>query len=152
MTTEKVLTNFYRIVITAIILVVIYLLKTVLIPFALGGFFAYALTPAARYLNKRGIPWKISVLIIFLGLFIFFIVLTFLLVPATVSQFRSLTSHLPEYTTKIIDITKVLDQRYPTLKISQALEDFLTNFSKNLQSYLTVLLTNIVNFVSLIMS
>ncbi|MCX6090229.1 MAG: hypothetical protein NTX88_07675 [Candidatus Atribacteria bacterium] len=40
MTTEKVLTNFYRIVITAIILVVIYLLKTVLIPFALGGFFA----------------------------------------------------------------------------------------------------------------
>lgn len=152
MTSEKILVNLYRLLVAIIILVIVYILRNILIPFALGGILAYALTPAARYLNNRGFSWKTSVLIIFLALFIFFIVIFFLVIPEAVSQFRSLTSHLPEYTSKIIDIAKTIDERYPSLGISEAIEEFMINLSSNLQSYLTTILSNIVNLFSLIMS
>ena len=71
MTSDKILINLYRLLIAIIILVVVYILRNILIPFALGGILAYALTPAARYLNNRGFLGKTSVLIIFLALLIF---------------------------------------------------------------------------------
>ncbi len=152
MTTEKIFVNLYHILIIVIILILVYLLKSVLIPFALGGILAYALTPAARYLNRWGLSWKVSVLIIFIALLFFFILLFFLIIPETVAQFRTLTSNLPQYTSKIIDIAKTIDERYPALNVSQAIEEFMMNLSSNLQSYLSRLLSNIVNLFSLIMS
>ena len=152
MTSEKIFVNLYRILIIVIILILVYLLKNVLIPFALGGILAYALTPAARYLNRRGLSWKVSVLIIFIALLFFFILLFFLIIPETVAQFRTLTLNLPQYTSKIIDIAKTIDERYPALNVSQAIEEFMMNLSSNLQSYLSRLLSNIVNLFSLIMS
>ncbi len=152
MTSEKILVNLYRLVIAIIVLVVVYILRNILIPFALGGILAYALTPAARYLNNRGLSWKTSVSIIFLALLIFIILLFFLVIPETVSQFRTLTSNLPEYTSKIIDIAKTIDERYPALGISEAIEEFMINLSANLQSYLTTILSNVVNLFSLITS
>jgi len=152
LTSEKIFVNLYRLLIAIVVLVLVYLLKNVLIPFALGGIIAYALTPAARYLNRWGFSWKVSVLIIFIALLLFFILLFFLIIPESVSQFRTLTSNLPQYTSKIIDIAKAIDERYPSLNVSEAIEEFMLNLSSNLQSYLSRLLSNVVNLFSLIMS
>ncbi|MCD6156404.1 MAG: AI-2E family transporter, partial [Candidatus Atribacteria bacterium] len=68
------------------------------------------------------------------------------------SQVRALTAHLPEYTGKIIDIARVIDERYPGLNLSLAVEEFLHNLTSNLQSYLTDLIKNIFDLVSFLMN
>ncbi|HSV31341.1 MAG TPA: AI-2E family transporter [Atribacteraceae bacterium] len=152
MTNERVLKNFYYLGLLVIILYLVYLIRTILLPFALGGILAYALTPAAYYLNRRGLSWKASVLIIFLALLVFFLILFFLVIPESIDQFRTLASNLPVYTEQIISITQAIDERYPGLNISEAVESFLVDFSENIQAYLTGILRNVVDLVSLIVS
>lgn len=150
--TENFARKAYYLALAVAILYLVYLLRNVLVPFALAGILAYALTPAARFLKRRGLPWKISVALIFLLLLAFFAFLFFLIVPETISQVRALTAHLPEYTGKIIDIARVIDERYPGLNLARTLEDFLHNLTTNLQSYLTGLIKNIFDLVSFLMN
>ncbi len=144
--------NFYRLSLALLFLYVIYLLRVVLLPFALGGILAYSLTPATQALNRKGLSWKMSVLIIFLGLLLFFLLLFFLIILETVSQFRTLADNLPDYTERIISITQTIDERYPGLNISEAVEDFFLDLSQNLQAYLTTVLRNIVDIVTLVVT
>jgi len=150
--TENFARKAYYLALAIAILYLVYLLRNVLVPFALAGILAYALTPAARFLKRWGLSWKISVALIFLLLLAFFVFLFFLIVPETISQVRALTAHLPEYTGKIIDIARVIDERYPGLNLSLAVEEFLHNLTSNLQSYLTDLIKNIFDLVSFLMN
>ncbi len=52
----KIIKNFYYLILIVIALYLAYLLKDVLIPFALGGLLAYALSPVVQLLNSRGSP------------------------------------------------------------------------------------------------
>ncbi len=152
MSSNNAFNHMYHLGLALLLLYVIYLLRVVLLPFALGGILAYALTPATQTLNRRGLSWKMSVLIIFLGLLLFFLLLFFLIIPETVSQFRTLADDLPDYTERIIGITQAIDERYPGLNISETVEDFLLDLSENLQAYLTTVLRNIVDLVTLVVT
>ncbi|HPU08773.1 MAG TPA: AI-2E family transporter, partial [Candidatus Atribacteria bacterium] len=120
---EKIIKNFYRLVLIIIALYLTYLLRDVLIPFALGGLLAYALSPVVQFLNSRGLSWRISVVIVFVGILIFFSALFIFLVPEVTSQLRTLTSQWSQYSEilieKIIEGVEKLDERYPDSNISQ---------------------------------
>jgi len=150
------LKRFYYLLILALVLYLVYLLRDVLVPFVLGGLLAYALTPAARFLNKRGLPWKLSVVIVFLALLLFFALLFFLIIPEALSQLKALASSAPRYIEdfvgKILEAARALDARYPELRLAEAVEDFLRNFLGNFESYLQTITKNILNLVSLFMS
>ena len=148
----KIIKNFYYLILIVIALYLAYLLKDVLIPFALGGLLAYALSPVVQLLNSRGLSWKLSVVIVFVAILVFFLSLFIFLVPEVISQFRTLTFQWPQYSEtlieKIIEGLDKLDERYPDSNISQAVESFLTNISTNLQNYLTHVISGIPNLVS----
>ncbi|HQE25874.1 MAG TPA: AI-2E family transporter, partial [Candidatus Atribacteria bacterium] len=151
---EKIIKNFYRLVLIIIALYLTYLLRDVLIPFALGGLLAYALSPVVQFLNSRGLSWRISVVIVFVGILIFFSALFIFLVPEVTSQLRTLTSQWSQYSEilieKIIEGVEKLDERYPDSNISQTIESFLTSISINLQNYLTHIISSIPNLVSIL--
>ena len=151
---EKIIKNFYRLVLIIIALYLTYLLRDVLIPFALGGLLAYALSPVVQFLNSRGLSWRISVVIVFVGILIFFSALFIFLVPEVTSQLRTLTSQWSQYSEtlieKIIEGVEKLDERYPDSNISQTVESFLTSISINLQNYLTHIISSIPNLVSIL--
>ena len=150
----KIIKNFYYLVLIVIALYLAYLLKDVLIPFALGGLLAYALSPVVQLLNSRGLSWKLSVVIVFVAILVFFLSLFIFLVPEVISQFRTLTFQWPQYSEtlieKIIEGLDKLDERYPDSNISQAVESFLTNISPNLQNYLPHVISGIPNLVSIL--
>ncbi|MDI3543127.1 MAG: hypothetical protein PWP57_730 [Candidatus Atribacteria bacterium] len=150
----KIIKNFYYLVLIIITLYLTYILRDVLIPFVLGGLLAYALSPAVQFLNSRGFSWKISVLIVFVIILVFFLALFIFLVPEVISQFRTLTFQWSQYSESLIDkilegIEK-LDERYPDSNISQTIESFLTTISANLQNYLTHIISGIPNLVSIL--
>ena len=151
---EKIIKNFYRLVLIIIALYLTYLLRDVLIPFALGGLLAYALSPVVQFLNSRWFSWKTSVIIVFVGILIFFSALFIFLVPEVTSQLRTLTSQWSQYSEtlieKIIEGVEKLDERYPDSNISQTVESFLTSISINLQNYLTHIISSIPNLVSIL--
>lgn len=150
------LKKLYYLLLLAAVLYLVYLLRDVLVPFVLGGLLAYALAPAARFLNRRGLSWKLSTIVIFVALLLLFALLFFLIIPETLSQLKALTSSLPQYAEefigKILEIAHTLDAKYPDLHLTKSVEEFLRNLSGNLENYLQNITRNLVNLVPLFMS
>ncbi len=151
-----ILKKFYYLVILALVLYLTYLLRDVLTPFVLGGLLAYALTPVARFLSKKGLSWKLSVFLVFLALLLFFGFLFFLVIPEALSQLKALTASAPryieEFISKILEVAWAIDAKYPELHLAQSVEEFLRNLSGNLENYLQGFFRNIVNLLSLFMN
>lgn len=150
------LKNLYYLLILVLTLYLVYLLRDVLVPFVLGGLLAYALTPIARRLNQWGLSWKLSVVLVFLGLLVFFALLFFLIIPEALSQLKAFAASAPErieeFIGKILEIAKALDAKYPDLHLTEAIEDFLRNIVGNFENYLQGITRNILNLVSLFMT
>lgn len=148
--------KLYYLLVALLVLYLVYLLRDVLVPFVLGGLLAYALTPVARRLNRLGISWKLSVVLVFLGLLLFFAFLFFLIIPEALSQLKAFAASAPErieeFLGKILDAAKALDARYPDLRLTEAIEDFLRNVLGNFENYLQGITKNILNLVSLFMT
>lgn len=146
----------YSLLVLALALYLVYLLRDVLVPFVLGGLLAYALTPLARRLNRFGMSWKLSVILVFLGILVFFALLFFLIVPEALSQLKAFSASAPErieeFVGKILEIAKTLDAKYPDLRLTEAIEDFLRNVLGNFENYLQGITRNIFNLVSLFMT
>lgn len=148
--------KLYFLLLLVLTLYVVYLLRDVLVPFALGGLLAYALTPVARRLNRLGLSWKLSALLVFLALLLFFALLFFLIVPEALSQLKAFTASAParieEFVGKLLEVAKTLDTKYPDLRLTEAIEDFLRNILGNFENYLQGMTRNILNLVSLFMT
>lgn len=148
--------KLYYLLLLVLTLYLVYLLRDVLVPFVLGGLLAYALTPLARRLNRWGLSWKLSVVFVFLGLLVFFALLFFLIIPEALSQLKAFAASAPkrieEFVGKILEVAKALDAKYPDLRLTEAVEDFLRNVLGNFESYLQGITRNILNLVSLFMT
>lgn len=148
--------KLYYLLLLALALYLVYLLRDVLVPFVLGGLLAYALAPVARYLTRRGLSWKLASVIVFLALLLFFALLFFLIIPEALSQLKAFAASAPErieeFVGKILEAAKALDARYPDLRLTEAIEDFLRNILGNFENYLQGITRNILNLVSLFMT
>ncbi|MFN7227310.1 MAG: AI-2E family transporter [Holosporales bacterium] len=87
--------------IVGITLGVVYLLRTILLPFALGGIFAYLLNPMATRLHTIGIPRGIASLISILSFLSIFIGVGLLFIPIIGAQTNALIGAVPHYADKI---------------------------------------------------
>ncbi len=81
------------------ILVFLYLIRSILLPFVLGVFTAYFLDPAADRLERMGLSRGISTLIITLGFFIASCLLSITVIPAIAAQLSELILAIPGYVT-----------------------------------------------------
>src|SRR5438477_4611981 len=75
----------------------IFQFSSVLLLFFLSWLLAFVLRPIARWLNVSGIPYTFSVLIVYIGLAVIFIIGGVLLVPVITQQVSDLDKHFNDY-------------------------------------------------------
>jgi len=97
---------------TVIIVVVLWYLGDVILPFVLGGAIAYCLDPVADWLERLGLSRGLSVAAITIVGVLLAIILFLLIVPTLVDQAGQFASALPDYLTRL---NAWLVDRFPQL-------------------------------------
>lgn len=75
--------------------------SNIILLFFLAWLIAFILRPIARWLHKRGLPYTLSVAVVYLSLALALVLAGILLVPVISSQIDQLVKKTPEYTTAI---------------------------------------------------
>jgi predicted PurR-regulated permease PerM len=97
---------------SAVLLIVLWFLGDVLMPFVLGAAIAYLLDPVADKLETLGLSRAAATAVIAIGGILVFVILTLLVVPTLVSQAIQLVNAAPEYSR---NFANALTERFPTL-------------------------------------
>lgn len=82
---------------TAVFLALLWLLGDVLLPFVLGGAFAYLLDPIADRLERAGLSRALSVTVIALAMTMTMILAVILIIPTLIEQLAALVAAAPDY-------------------------------------------------------
>jgi predicted PurR-regulated permease PerM len=104
---------FWLVALVALV-VLLWLLKPILLPFVLGMVIAYLLDPLAKQLTKRGMSRLIAALLILGGFVVAFTVLVLLIAPILSRQFAAFIAHAPDYALRIQAM--VNDANHPWIK------------------------------------
>jgi predicted PurR-regulated permease PerM len=114
------------------VLVVLWFLGDVLLPFVLGGAIAYFLDPVADRLERMGLSRTVATtLITFAGIFIF-VLMVLLVIPTLIQQSLKLFQVAPEYAR---NITMFLTERFPSLlDEASTLRQSITSVGETIQS------------------
>lgn len=99
-------------IITAVLLVMLWFLGDVILPFVLGGAIAYFLDPVADRLETMGLSRVLATVVITVFALILFVLVALLIVPTLVEQTISLVNSAPEILSKLQNF---LTDRFPAL-------------------------------------
>jgi predicted PurR-regulated permease PerM len=134
---------------TAVILLLLWFLGDVLLPFVLGGAIAYFLDPVADRLERLGLSRALATACITVVALLIFVVMALLVVPTLVNQTVSLIETAPQLTR---DFTNFLIERFPSLLDDQStLRTSLTTIGATIQERGgQVLETALASFASII--
>ena len=97
---------------SAVLLVALWFLGDVLMPFVLGAAIAYLLDPVADKLEAIGLSRAAATAVITIAGILVFVILTLLVVPTLVGQAIQLVNIAPEYAR---NFANALTERFPTL-------------------------------------
>ncbi|MCS5597731.1 MAG: AI-2E family transporter [Alphaproteobacteria bacterium] len=92
--------SIFWVTVLALIILSLWLLQAVLLPFVLGATIAYLLDPLVERLDKWGINRALSTILILTVSFAVFVLIVALIVPALYNELRALIEALPEYIEK----------------------------------------------------
>lgn len=124
-------TKFWGIA-TLVLLVVLWFLGDVILPFILGGAIAYFLDPVADRLETMGVSRVLATVLITVLALIIFVLMALLILPTLVNQTISLIESIPEIFNKLKD---VLTNRVPALMDADStLRQTLDSIGASLQS------------------
>jgi predicted PurR-regulated permease PerM len=101
----------------AVILVVLWFLGDVILPFVLGGAIAYCLDPIADRLQRLGLGRALATALITLGAILLFVVMALAVVPTLVEQAVSLANVAPDLAKQL---QAFLTERFPDLMDEQS--------------------------------
>ncbi|MDO6589181.1 AI-2E family transporter [Loktanella sp. D2R18] len=104
-------------IVTAVLLVILWFLGDVILPFVLGGAIAYCLDPIADRLEAMGLSRAVSVTIITLVAALVFILLILLVIPTLIEQTSQLVDTAPELFNRL---QAALTERFPSLLDSES--------------------------------
>ncbi|MFV0335127.1 MAG: AI-2E family transporter [Tropicimonas sp.] len=99
-------------VVAAVILLVLWFLGDVILPFVLGAAIAYLLDPVADWLERKGLSRVSSVALITLFSLCIFILMVLLVIPALFEQATNLFATLPKL---VENLQTFLTSRFPAL-------------------------------------
>lgn len=99
-------------IITAVLLVMLWFLGDVILPFVLGGAIAYFLDPVADRLETMGLSRVLATVVITVFALILFVLVALLIVPTLVEQTISLVNSAPKILSKLQNF---LTDRFPAL-------------------------------------
>lgn len=90
---------------------VVWLLRSILLPFVLGMAIAYFLDPLADRLERRGVPRSIAAVLMLISFFGIAILLLLLILPTVVEQVTALAQALPVYFSTAIESVRPMARR-----------------------------------------
>jgi len=123
------------IVLTSIVLFALYSVYKVLLPFLYALAFVYILRPVVNFLDDKGMPRILALLLSYMGIFSILALFGMYLGPIIFKESNGLISKLPEYIATTNGYINDFVSNNPFLKGEQATQ-FLTNLGKSFESFL----------------
>ncbi len=119
----------------SIIVFALYSIHTVLMPFLYALLFVYILRPVVNFLDDKGVPRIIALLLSYLGLLAIMTLLAMYVGPILYRETYGFINKLPEYVTVTNGYVEDFMRAHPFLKGDQATQ-FLTGFGDSFKSFL----------------
>jgi predicted PurR-regulated permease PerM len=115
----------------AVLLVLLWFLGNVIMPFILGGAIAYCLDPVADWFERRGFSRTLAASFTALCAVLVFVILTLAVLPLLLSQARALINIAPDLVSNLIAF---LNKQFPTLmEEGSTLNSSLVRLGESLQ-------------------
>ncbi len=116
---------------TAVILIILWFLGDVVLPFVLGGAIAYCLDPIADWFERLGCNRAIATLITSFGAILAFVILALAVLPLLITQAQALVETAP---TLMQDLRDSLTMRFPSLMVEDSpLQQSLSRLGETIQ-------------------
>jgi predicted PurR-regulated permease PerM len=129
------ITKFFLI---ALLLVVLYLIRDVVIVVLFSVVIASAVNPAVGWLQKKGVPRALGTFIIFLILFVILAVILFIIIKPLSSELENLSETFPLYFDKIsLEFEQVKSSSPQYEEILGNIQTYLSGISDSLKSFAT---------------
>ncbi len=136
------------IIIFIAIIFFLFIVRDILIPFFLSGFFAYLLSPMIGVLESRGIKKVVSVIVFYLLFLFFFTGSIIIFLPKILNETTQLNKKIPEYVqlaeNTFLKTKNNLEYKYPLIKeqkvfdrITQNIKQYTENFLSKIPSYMS---------------
>src|SRR3989344_6010252 len=123
-----------RFILVILFFVFLYILKDVLIIFLFALIIASAISPFANWLDEKGFPRLLGVLLLFLVVLALIIAILSLIIPYVSQDISQLTSTLPQLVTKVSTSLEKVQQGSPQyLDFLSEIQNILQGFSDYLQ-------------------
>ncbi len=123
-----------KIILIFLLLYFLFLVKDILIILFIALVFASAVDPYVDWLHKRKIPRGISILFIYLILFIVISFTVYLIIPPIAQQIADLSANFPRYLEKIISGYSTVKEYSIQHGILDSIKNSLGTISSNLQT------------------
>lgn len=146
---------FYYAIVVAIVLGVLFTLKSLFVPLLISLFIAMILRPLVTYFESKGFSQTKIIVSIYSS---FFIVTTFgffIILPMISAQLSDFTTKLPIYMTRLeeyaIFLQTYINSKISFIDFSNFIQDFKDSFTQNisgLSTYLTSYISNIMNLLT----
>jgi len=122
------------IVLSSIVLYVLFSIRAVLMPFFYAMAFVYILRPIVNYLDDKGLPRIIALLLSYLGLILSITLIGMYVGPILVKEVNSLIDKFPDYVSNVnIYVTDIV-VRYPFLKGAEV-SGFIADLEGSVKSF-----------------
>jgi len=130
----------------AVLVVVLWYLGNVILPFVLGAAIAYCLDPVADWFEKLGLSRALSVAIITIFGVLVFIILFIAIIPTVLDQGAALIQAAPGYFERL---TAFLSERFPSMMGGNSvIPDQLSGIATTLESQVSGLVSTLINSFS----
>jgi predicted PurR-regulated permease PerM len=127
-----------------VLILVLWTLQAILLPFIAGFVLAYFLDPVADRLERLGLPRIAATALILLAAILMFVFIGLMIVPVAVDQFVKLAGELP-------NLIKTLTDRANALA-PQSLKDMLANSGTDLQGQASTIAGKAASWIAAFMS
>jgi len=135
-----------KVVLVILFFIFLYVLKDVLIIFLFALVIASAISPFANWLDEKGFPRLLGVLLLFLVVLALIIAILSLIIPYVSQDINQLTSTLPQLVTQVSTSLEKVQQGSPQYL------DFLSEIQNILQGFSDYLQQSSQSIISLIIS
>ncbi len=147
------------VIITIIIIYFIYLiykLKTPLLntflPFIVALVIAYLLNPLVSYIEHKGIPKILSIIIIYIIMLSAIIIIILFIIPLFINEISSLIRLIPKYTQNIHAIIKDIRNKYMYKSMPIGIQEMIDSNINRLERVILDTLQNILDSIILIIT
>lgn len=138
--------------------VFLYILKDVIIIFLFSIIIASAMTPFANWLDAKGLPRLLGVLILYLALFGIFIFVLSLVVPYIADEISQLSTNLPKVVERVSTSLENVQQGSPQYfdfvsEIQNILDSFSIYLQQSSQSVLSIVISvfgGVMSFIAIV--